>query len=111
VLHFRARWTGGESVAVADGGDAVADHVAVGALQIGGVFVTLLIAAEQVREALGDEGQKNAPGAGLQEEHGATEVGGAVVAGGFGEAVEARFLIGDEGHDRVGEDADCDARL
>ena len=32
-----------------------------------------------------------------------------MVSGGFGQAVEARFLVGDQRHDRIGEDADRDA--
>src|ERR1017187_4965143 len=48
--------------------------------------------------------------AGHEEEHAASEVSGASVAGGFGEAIETVLLIGDQGHDGVGEDAHRDAR-
>jgi hypothetical protein len=59
-----------------------------------------------MREMLRDEGEEDAPGTRHQEQNAAAEIRRAVIARSFGESVEARFVVGDEGHDRVWEDAD-----
>ena len=95
-----------QTVAVANRGNPIPDHVPVRPFQIGRRLIALLVSPQKMREILFHEGQEDAPRRWLQEEQTAAEVGSSVIARGFREAIKLLLLVRDERHDGVREDTD-----